>query len=100
MNLVRKFRSLSFGERILLLQTLLVVAFLRLALCLVPFVRLKEYMAHHAARHPIRQDIPLERVVWAVRTAAAWDRTGLSRKCEKSRTSRERSEEKHAESCR
>ena len=71
MNLVRKFRSLSLGERILLLRTVLVVAFVRLALCLVPFVWLKEYMARRAARRPIQQDVPVERVVWAVCTAAA-----------------------------
>jgi transglutaminase superfamily protein len=72
MNLLRKFRSLSRGERSLLLRTVLVVTFLRVALCLVPFVWLKEYMALRAVRNPIRQDIPVERVVWAVRTAAAY----------------------------
>ena len=72
MNVVQKFRSLSLGERGLLLRTVLVVAFVRTAICLVPFVWLKEYMARRAARHPIRQDIPVERAVWAVRTAAAY----------------------------
>ena len=72
MNLLRKFRSLSRWERSFLLRTVLVVAFLRVALCLVPFVWLKEYMARHAVRHPIGQDVPVERIVWAVRTAAAY----------------------------
>ena len=72
MNFLRKFRSLNPGERSLLVRTVFVVAFLRVALCLVPFVWLKEYMARRAVRHPMGQDVPVERVVWAVRTAAAY----------------------------
>jgi hypothetical protein len=72
MKLLRKFRSLSPGERSLLLRTVLLVAFLRAALCLLPFVRLKDYLARRAAHHPIRQDIPVAHLVWAVRTAAAY----------------------------
>ena len=48
------------------------VAFLRAALCLPPFVRLRDYLARRAARHPIRQDIPVAHLVWAVRTTAAY----------------------------
>ncbi len=72
MTLLRKFRSLNPGERSLLLRTVLLVAFLRAALCLLPFVRLKDYLARRAAHHPIRQDIPVAHLVWAVRTAAAY----------------------------
>jgi hypothetical protein len=74
MNRLRKIRSLSRWERSLLLRTVLVVAFLRVALCLVPFVWLKQYMARRAVRHPMGQDVPVERVVWAVRAAAAYIR--------------------------
>jgi hypothetical protein len=71
MKLLRKFWSLKPGERSLLLRTILVVAFLRAALCLLPFARLNDYLTRHAKRHPIRQDIPASRLVWAVRAAAA-----------------------------
>ena len=72
MRLLRKFRSLNPGERSLLLRTVLLVAFLRAALCLLPFVWLKDYLARRAAHHPIRPDIPVSQFVWAVRTAAAY----------------------------
>jgi hypothetical protein len=72
MKLLRKFQSLSPGERSLLLRTVLVVAFLRTALCWLSFVRLKNYLARRASRHPISQDIPVARLVWAVRTTAAY----------------------------
>jgi hypothetical protein len=72
MKRLRKFRSLSPGERSLLLRTVLLVAFLRAALCLLPFARLKDSLARRAAHHPIRQDIPVAHLVWAVRTAAAY----------------------------
>jgi hypothetical protein len=71
MRLLRKFRSLDPGERHLLLRTFLLVGFLRAALYLLPFVRLKDYLARRARRHPIRQDIPARQLVWAVRAAAA-----------------------------
>jgi hypothetical protein len=72
MKLLRKFQSLSPGEGSLLLRTFLLLAFLRTALCWLPFVRLKDYLARRATRHPIRQDIPVARLVWAVRTTAAY----------------------------
>jgi hypothetical protein len=71
MELLRKFRSLSPGERSLLLHTVLLVAFLRVALCLLPFGRVNDYLARRAKRRPIRQDLATSRLVWAVRTAAA-----------------------------
>jgi hypothetical protein len=71
MELLRKFRSLSSEERSLLVQTLLLIAFLRAALCLLPFARVNEYLTRRARHHPIRRDIPCSRLVWAVRAAAA-----------------------------
>ena len=71
MDLVRKFRALNRGERVLLLQSVLLVAFLRAALYLLPFIRLKDYLARRARRRPIREEIPAARLVWAVRAAAA-----------------------------
>ena len=71
MKLLRKFWSLNPGERGLLLQTILLVVFLRAALCLLPFVRLKDYLARRAKRHPGPQEVPASRLVWAVRTVAA-----------------------------
>ena len=71
MKLLREFRSLTPGERSLLLRTVLVVAFLRAALYVLPFVWLKQYMARRAAQHPTRDEMPVERVAWAVRTASA-----------------------------
>src|SRR5208283_5512393 len=71
MELLRKFRSLNPGERSLLLHTVLLVAFLRVALCLLPFCRANDYLARRAKRRPIRQDLATSRLVWAVRTAAA-----------------------------
>jgi len=71
MKLLRKFQSLNPEERSLLLRTVFLVALLRAALCLFPFVRLKDNLARHAKRHPIRQDIATSRLVWATRAAAA-----------------------------
>lgn len=70
--MLRKFRSLSPRERRLLLQTALVVTFSRVALCVLPFGWLKDYLADRAAKHPIRQDVPVAHLVWAVRTAAVY----------------------------
>lgn len=72
MKLLRKFRSLNPGERRLLLQTALVVAFSRVGLFVLPFGRLKDYLAGRASNHPIREDIPIAHLVWAVRTAAIY----------------------------
>lgn len=72
MRLLQKFRSLSPGERGLLLQTAVVVAFSRVALYVVPFVRLKDYLARRAKNHSIRPDVSVERLVWAVRTTAMY----------------------------
>jgi transglutaminase superfamily protein len=71
MELLRKFWSLNPGERSLLLRTVLLLALLRAALCLLPFARVSDYLARRAKRHPIRQDIPTSSLVWAIRTAAA-----------------------------
>lgn len=72
MKLLRKFRSLDPGERRLLFQTALVVAFSRVGLFVLPFGRLKDYLAGRASSHPIRQAIPIADLVWAVRTAAVY----------------------------
>jgi hypothetical protein len=58
--------------RSLLVRTFFLVAFLRAALYLLSFVRLKEYLARRAAHHPIRQSIQIAELVWAVRTTAAY----------------------------
>ena len=58
--------------RSLLLRTFFLVAFLRAALYLLSFVRLKEYLARRAAHRPIRQSIQIAELVWAVRTTAAY----------------------------
>lgn len=71
-RLLRKLRSRSPGERSLLLRTAVVVAFSRAALFVVPFVRLKDYFARRAMNHPIRKDVPVAHLVWAVRTAAVY----------------------------
>jgi Transglutaminase-like superfamily len=71
MELLRKFWSLSPGERSLLLRTVLLVASLRLALCLLPLAYVNDYLARRAKRHKIRQEIATSRLVWAVRAAAA-----------------------------
>jgi hypothetical protein len=72
MELLRKFRSLSPGERSQLLRAAGLVAFLRAALWLLPFSRVYDCLARFAKRHPIRQDITTSRVVWAIRTAASF----------------------------
>ena len=72
MEQLRKFRSLSPGERSQLLRAAGLVAFLRAALWLLPFSRVNDCLARFAKRHPIRQDIPTSRVVWAIRTAASF----------------------------
>jgi hypothetical protein len=72
MELVSKLCSLSPGERSLLLRTFFLVGFLRVALCLLPFTRVNDYFAHRARHRPIRQDIAASRLVWAIRTAAAF----------------------------
>ncbi len=71
MQALRKFRSLNAMERSLLLHAVLLVAFLRAVLCLLPFSRVSDYMGRRAKRRPIRQDIATSRLVWAIRTAAA-----------------------------
>jgi hypothetical protein len=71
MRLLRKVRSLKPGERSLLLRMVLLVAFLRVALCLLPFSRINDYLARRAKGRPIRQDIAISRLLWAVRVAAA-----------------------------
>ena len=72
MNLLRKFRSLSPGERSLLVRTVPVVAFSRAALCVLSFVGLKDYLARRATDHPIAQHVSVAHLVWAVRTTAAY----------------------------
>ena len=68
---LRKFRSLSLGERRLLLDTVVLVTFLRAALCLMPFVRVNDYLARRAKSHPLRRHIATSRLLWAIRTVAA-----------------------------
>jgi hypothetical protein len=72
MKRLHKFRSLKPGERGLLLRTFFLVAFVRAALYLLSFVRLKDYLARRAAHYPIRQNIQIAQLVWAVRTTAAY----------------------------
>jgi hypothetical protein len=71
MRLLVKLRSLERGERRLLLRVVLVVAFVRAALWLAPFVRLREYLARRARLRPVGQELDTARLVWAVRAAAA-----------------------------
>ena len=71
MQVLRKFRSLNAVERSLLLHAVLLVAFLRAVLCLLPFSRVSDYLTRCAKRRPIRQDIATSSLVWAIRTAAA-----------------------------
>ena len=72
MKRLRKFRSLKPDERRLLLRTFFLVGFVRAALYMLSFVRLKDYLARRAAHHPIRQNIQIAQLVWAVRTTAAY----------------------------
>ena len=71
MESLRKFRSLSPGERSLLLRTVLLLAFLRAALCFLPFSWVNDYLARRAKRSKFRQDIATSHLVWTVRAAAA-----------------------------
>jgi hypothetical protein len=71
MALVSKVCSLGPGERSLLLRTVLLVACLRAALYLLPFARVNDYLVRRAGQRPTRQNIPISRLVWAVRAAAA-----------------------------
>jgi hypothetical protein len=68
----RKFRALSSAERDLLLRTAILVVCVRTALSLIPFLRLKNYLTRRATHQPNRETIPVERIIWAVRTAAAY----------------------------
>ena len=68
----RKFRALSSAERRLLLRTAILIACVRAALLLAPFLRLTNYLTSRAARHPSRESLPVERIIWAVRTAAPY----------------------------
>ena len=71
MQLLRKFRSLNAMERSLLLHAVLLVVSLRAALCLMPFVRVNDYLTRRAKSHPLRRNIATSRLLWAIRTAAA-----------------------------
>ena len=70
MELLRKFRSLSPGERSLLLDTVFLIAFVRLALYLLPFALVTRYLTHRAKHRYIRQNVAVPQAIWAVRVVA------------------------------
>jgi hypothetical protein len=45
---------------------------LRAALWLLPFSRINHYLARLGKRRDVRQDVAISRLVWAIRTAAAF----------------------------
>jgi hypothetical protein len=70
MEELRKIRSLPPEDRSLLWQTAFLIVTLRIALHLLPFWRVNEYLGRRASRSSIQRVAP-SRVVWAVRVAAA-----------------------------
>nr|UXE41701.1 hypothetical protein Hi04_10k_c5966_00034 [uncultured bacterium] len=71
MGVVRKLGRLSSAERSLLLQTFLLLAWVRLALWVLPFRWVSRVLARHSGSCGIRTAIPEARLIWAVRVMAA-----------------------------
>ena len=69
---LRTFIRLPPGERGLVLRTLLLVATIRVALSVLPFQRLQCVVGSWNSRSllPAPTDLPIERLVWAVRAAS------------------------------
>ena len=70
MGIVRKLRRFSPAERSLLLQGLVLLAWVRLILCVLPFRWVSRLLTRHSKNRQIRTAIPEDRVIWAVRVTA------------------------------
>ena len=70
MGIVRKLRRFSSAERTLLLQSLVLLAWVRLILWVLPFRWVSRLLTPHSENHRIRTAIPEDRVIWAVRVMA------------------------------
>ena len=69
--MVSKFRRLSSAERSLLLQSFILLAWVRLALWVLPFRWVSRVCARHSGnRRRICTAIPEDRLIWAVRVTA------------------------------
>jgi hypothetical protein len=67
---LRTFIRLQPGERELVLRTLLLVATIRVALWVMPFKRLQRVVESWNSSEHRRNDLPVGRLVWAVRAAS------------------------------
>jgi len=71
MSVLRTLRRLTPTERGLVLCTLLLVGAIRLALWVVPFRRVRQFMrACERAPFRVPAEMPVSRLVWAVRAAS------------------------------
>ena len=70
MGAIRKFRRLSPAERGLLLQSFILLAWIRLALWVLPFQWVSRVLARHRGSSGISTAIPEVRLIWAVRVMA------------------------------
>ena len=68
--MVSKFRRLSSAERSLLLQSFILLAWVRLALWVLPFRWVSRVLDGHSGSRRIRTAIPEDRLIWAVRITA------------------------------
>ena len=69
-GIVLKFWRLSSAERSLVLQSFILLAWVRVVLWVLPFRWVSRVLARHSGSRRIRTVIPEERLIWAVRVTA------------------------------